>query len=232
MKHRLLIALGVVAALFCSCSKDDPKPDPDLPVTGVQLPVSSAQSPIAPGSTVTIQGSGFASGDQIWLRPSTSGKAAGDVQAADVRLVEGGISFTAPALDGPHGVLLLRGGQQYPLGTLHFTSEPDEPDEPVSNARLLGTELIETGEDQFELILYSFDPRNGQASRLASLYTGKDSFFEGMVLLPGSNRVYGSLYIYDDTPKENNLTYIDLADNTLHHVPCSLPLAEQDYELY
>lgn len=119
MKKFLFFMLA--AALFCGCDKDDA---PTCPVTGISIPASSAENPVQPGSTVTIQGKGFTSASEIWLR----GMARTDTQATVSNVTATAITFIAPAVSGEQAVILKQDGGTYELGRLFFAEEPEPED--------------------------------------------------------------------------------------------------------
>ena len=205
MKHALWLTVGLWALLLGSCSKDNPTPNPDptCPITALQLPASDAETPILAGNTVTIQGQGFTANDQIWLRPNPTEKAAGDIQATDVQVVDQGISFTAPALDGPHTVLLVRRSDEYALGSLYFSTSSSES----TPVRLIATGLREP---DYQLTFYEIDPTSGQTTTLCSIPGTEDYDFESPLQLPGLSSLYG---ILSDRQGNAMLSRFDLSDN-------------------
>ena len=108
----------LTAALMFGCKKDDSTP---CPVSDATLPTSSAENPIQAGSAVTIQGSGFTAGSEIWLR-GVATKADGDVQADVTGFTSTSITFTAPAVSGAQSVILKQNGGEWPLGKLYFAA--------------------------------------------------------------------------------------------------------------
>ena len=119
MKKFLFFMLA--AALFCGCDKDDA---PTCPVMDISIPASSAENPVQPGSTVTIQGKGFTSASEIWLR----GMARTDTQATVSNVTATAITFIAPAVSGEQTVILKQDGGTYELGRLFFAEEPEPED--------------------------------------------------------------------------------------------------------
>ena len=149
--HSLWLTGGLWALLLGSCSKDNPNPDPTCSITALQLPASDAETPILAGNTVTIQGQGFTANDQI------TRSRVGDIQATDVQVVDQGISFTAPALDGPHTVLLVRHSDEYALGSLYFSTSSSES----TPVRLIAMGLREP---DYQPTFHENDPTSGHPS--------------------------------------------------------------------
>jgi YD repeat-containing protein len=91
----------------------------ELPIAGLQLPSSSSENPIKAGATVTIQGTGFNSSSEIWLRATPATKNEGDVKAKVTEVTESGISFEIPiGVSGEKGLILKQDGKEYALGSL------------------------------------------------------------------------------------------------------------------
>lgn len=80
----------------------------------------SSDIPLIENQLVTIQGKGFTSTSQIWLRASGT-KAQGDIQAEVTQANEKSLTFKVPANTiGKKEVILKQDGQEYLLGTLTF----------------------------------------------------------------------------------------------------------------
>lgn len=117
-----LLYFVLTAALLFGCKKDDN--GTPCPVSGATLPTSSAENPIQAGSAVTIQGSGFTAGSEIWLRALT--KTTDDVQATVTGHTSTSITFTAPTtVSGEQSIILKQDGGEWPLGKMYFAAAPD-----------------------------------------------------------------------------------------------------------
>ena len=187
--HSLWLTGGLWALLLGSCSKDNPNPDPTCSITALQLPASDAETPILAGNTVTIQGQGFTANDQIWLRPNPTEKAAGDIQATDVQVVDQGISFTAPALDGPHTVLLVRHSDEYALGSLYFSTSSSES----TPVRLIAMGLREP---DYQPTFHENDPTSGHPSTPIFIL---ENIFEACSYDVQNDRLYYLTYPHQST---------------------------------
>ncbi|WP_294599803.1 IPT/TIG domain-containing protein [uncultured Rikenella sp.] len=170
MKKLLFFVL--TAALMFGCKKDDN--GTPCPVSGATLPTSSAENPIPAGSAVTIQGSGFTSSSEIWLR-GVATKADGDVQATVTDRTSTSITFRAPSsVSGEQSVILKQDGGEWPLGKMYFTAAPEIL--PKKIVKSLLTEEVD-GEKETHTALYTYD-ETGRLTRIETSSTG-DSFYEG-----------------------------------------------------
>lgn len=139
----------LAAALFCGCDKDDVP----CPVTGVEFPASSAENPIQPGTSVTIQGKGFTSASEIWLR----GMARTDTQATVSNVTATAITFIAPAVSGEQAVILKQDGGTYELGRLFFAEEPKPEDLELLPKKVARTRTTYYGKIMIYETTYQYD---------------------------------------------------------------------------
>lgn len=103
--------LGTVTVLAC-------------PVRGIELPASDAANPLPAGEAITIKGTGFTDGSEIWFTP-----AQGDaVPAATESVTETGISVVVPSLAGECAVSLKEGGHEFPIGSAVVEPQASEAD--------------------------------------------------------------------------------------------------------
>lgn len=181
----------MVAALLCSCEKEENGGDPVCPVTEVSLPASSTENPVIPGSSVTIQGKGFTSGSEIWFRGITK---AADVQATVTDVTATAITFTAPEVFGSQSVLLKQNGGEWTLGTLVFAeqqTDPEDPSDPEYLPRKIAQVKVvfkdEWKGDYTQFYTYSYDAEG----RLSAM-TVVDSF-------DGEEETLTVEYTYSDT---------------------------------
>ena len=111
--------LFCLLASFIACSDDKDNPEPQMPITDLQLPTVN---PVA-GDNVTIAGKGFAQDCKIQVKPE------GATEAIDATIVEvtgAGITFKVSAeVVGKCNVILLQGGKSYELGDLTFDEVPE-----------------------------------------------------------------------------------------------------------
>ncbi|WP_300727381.1 IPT/TIG domain-containing protein [uncultured Rikenella sp.] len=162
-----LLYFVLTAALLFGCKKDDN--GTPCPVSGATLPTSSAENPIQAGSAVTIQGSGFTAGSEIWLRALT--KATDDVQATVTGHTSTSITFTAPTtVSGEQSIILKQDGGEWPLGKMYFAAAPD-----IQPKKLVKSVL--TDDEGTYTANYSYDDA-GRLTRIQTSSTG-DSFYEG-----------------------------------------------------
>ena len=116
MKTKFLLFLSAFLTItFVACNDDDKDENDNFPIENLQLPPST--TPLKTGEPIAIQGKGFTTGSEIWLKP-TSGNS---VQATVTSVTETGITFTAPeTISGLCDVILKQNGQEYSLGELTF----------------------------------------------------------------------------------------------------------------
>jgi YD repeat-containing protein len=121
MKKIFFVCITLIMCLS-SCSKDDDDNGSELPIAGLQLPSSSSENPFKAGATVTIQGTGFNSSSEIWLRATPATKNEGDVKAKITEVTAGSISFEVPeGVSGEKDLILKQDGKEQSLGSLVFT---------------------------------------------------------------------------------------------------------------
>lgn len=166
MKKLLFFVL--TAALLFGCKKDDN--GTPCPVSGATLPTSSAENPIQAGSAVTIQGSGFTAGSEIWLR-GVATKADGDVQATVTGHTSTSITFTAPTtVSGEQSIILKQDGGEWPLGKMYFAETSEILPKKIVKSVLTDDEGTYTAN-------YSYDDA-GRLTRIQTSSTG-DSYYDG-----------------------------------------------------
>lgn len=95
---------------FSACSSDDE--GPTNPVTNPVVPVSANI-----GAEVTVQGSGFAAGQTLWLQP-----AEGEAVNVNARMSANGATFTIPytMTVGKVSVVLKNGNDSWTLGNINL----------------------------------------------------------------------------------------------------------------
>ncbi|MCM1301775.1 MAG: hypothetical protein NC250_01400 [Alistipes senegalensis] len=147
MKKFLFFMLA--AALFCGCNKDDAP----CPVAEVDMPASSAENPVQPGSPVTIQGKGFTSASEIWLR----GMARTDTQATVSDVTATAITFIAPAVSGEQAVILKQDGSEWNLGKMYFVE--------TSEIAILPKKLVKIVDVDGGSLEYTYD-NDGRLSKI------------------------------------------------------------------
>lgn len=130
----MLMLCAVVA--FSACSSDDD--GPTNPITNAVVP-SSAKI----GSEVTVQGSGFATGQTILLQPES-----GDAVDVNAKVSSNGATFTIPYTlsTGKVNVVLKSGNDSWTLGSINLL----DADNPISALSLpsempLGKEVTISG---------------------------------------------------------------------------------------
>lgn len=127
MKKHLFFLTLIAITLLTGCSKDNgPDNTSPCPVTGIELPESSTQAPVTPGSTITIQGNGFASDCEIWLYAVEAAKTTEGVQAEIENVTSASLSFIAPSVAGLQSVELRQDGGTWRLGELTFPAEKED----------------------------------------------------------------------------------------------------------
>ncbi len=162
-----LLYFVLTAALLFGCKKDDN--GTPCPVSGATLPTSSAENPIQAGSAVTIQGSGFTAGSEIWLRALT--KATDDVQATVTGHTSTSITFTAPTtVSGEQSIILKQDGGEWPLGKMYFAETSEILPKKIVKSVLTDDEGTYTAN-------YSYDDA-GRLTRIQTSSTG-DSYYDG-----------------------------------------------------
>ncbi len=121
---------------FSACSSDDD--GPTNPITNAVVPTSAKI-----GSEVTVQGSGFARGQSIWLQPES-----GDAVDVNAKLSSNGATFTIPYTlsTGKVNVVLKSGNDSWTLGSINLL----DADNPISALSLpsemaLGQEVTISG---------------------------------------------------------------------------------------
>lgn len=166
-----LLYFVLTAALLFGCKKDDN--GTPCPVSDATLPTSSAENPIPAGSAVTIQGSGFTAGSEIWLRALT--KATDDVQATVTGHTSTSITFTAPTtVSGEQSIILKQDGGEWPLGKMYFAETSEILPKKIVKS-ILNEEV--DGKNETHTALYTYN-ETGRLTRIKTSSTG-DSFYEG-----------------------------------------------------
>lgn len=111
MKKLISMMLMLCAFItFSACSSDD-----DGPANPVTNPVIPASANI--GSEVTIQGSGFATGQTLWLQPES-----GDAVNTNAKMSANGATFTVPYTlsEGKVNIVLKSGNDSWTLGSMNL----------------------------------------------------------------------------------------------------------------
>lgn len=111
MKKLISMMLMLCAIVtFSACSSDDD--GPTNPVTNPVVPVSANI-----GAEVTVQGSGFAAGQTLWLQP-----AEGEAVNVNARMSASGATFTIPytMTVGKVSVVLKNGNDSWTLGSINL----------------------------------------------------------------------------------------------------------------
>ena len=111
MKKLISMMLMLCAIVtFSACSSDDD--GPTNPVTNPVVPVSANI-----GAEVTVQGSGFAAGQTLWLQP-----AEGEAVNVNARMSANGATFTIPytMTVGKVSVVLKNGNDSWTLGSINL----------------------------------------------------------------------------------------------------------------
>lgn len=111
MKKLISMMLMLCAIVtFSACSSDDE--GPTNPVTNPVVPVSANI-----GAEVTVQGSGFAAGQTLWLQP-----AEGEAVNVNARMSANGATFTIPytMTEGKVSVVLKNGNDSWTLGSINL----------------------------------------------------------------------------------------------------------------
>ena len=119
MKKLISMMLMLCAIVtFSACSSDDE--GPTNPVTNPVVPVSANI-----GAEVTVQGSGFAAGQTLWLQP-----AEGEAVNVNARMSTNGATFTVPytMTVGKVSVVLKNGNDIWTLGSINLLAA----DNPIS----------------------------------------------------------------------------------------------------
>lgn len=137
MKKLISMMLMLCAILtFSACSSDDE--GPTNPVTNPVVPASANI-----GAEVTVQGSGFAAGQTLWLQP-----AEGEAVNVNARMSANGATFTIPYTMsvGKVSVVLKNGNDSWTLGSINLLAA----DNPISTMTLptemeLGKEVTIAG---------------------------------------------------------------------------------------
>lgn len=127
MKKLISMMLMLCAIItFSACSSDDD--GPSNPVSNAVIP-SSAKI----GSEVTVQGSGFAAGQTLWLQAESS-----DAVNVNAKISSNGVTFTIPYTfsTGKVNVILKNGNDSWTLGSMTLL----DADNPIS-ALSLPTEI-------------------------------------------------------------------------------------------
>ncbi|WP_294596041.1 IPT/TIG domain-containing protein [uncultured Rikenella sp.] len=169
-KILVLLSLGLVA--LTGCKKDSSSLEESL-IANLVMP----EGPFAPGASVTIQGSGFTSADEIWFRAQT--KADGDIQATVTHQAANELTFTVPQVPaGEHAVVLKRGTQEMPLGKLT-----------VSEA---ATKLYGFGgtNDSGSYILWEVDKATGELNEIVKLPDADNEIWDSPVVNPADRNIY------------------------------------------
>ena len=173
----------IVAALLCGCETEENGGEPVCPVTEVSVPASSAENPVMPGSPVTIQGKGFTSDSEIWLRSVVK---AADVQAVITNVTATALTFTAPEVFGEQFVLLRENGDEWMLGTLVFAGQTDSGD--GEDVEILPKKIIKsvfTDEESEYISFYSYDAEG----RLTKIETQSGSYGDVLEIVYGQDEV-------------------------------------------
>lgn len=119
---KLLFIICIIGS-FIACSDDDDNSTQN-PIRNLELP--SQETPFLTGQSVTIQGQGFTSESQIWLR-ATATKATEDIQAKVTEVTDNSITFEVPEnVEGEQNILLKQNGTEYELGKLTFKRGSEE----------------------------------------------------------------------------------------------------------
>lgn len=137
MKKLISMMLMLCAIVtFSACSSDDE--GPTNPVTNPVVPASANI-----GAEVTVQGSGFAAGQTLWLQP-----AEGEAVNVNARMSANGATFTIPytMTVGKVSVVLKNGNDSWTLGSINLLAA----DNPISTMTLptemeLGKEVTIAG---------------------------------------------------------------------------------------
>lgn len=123
MKKLISMMLMLCAIVtFSACSSDDD--GPTNPVTNPVVPVSAKI-----GAEVTVQGSGFAAGQTLWLQP-----AEGEAVNVNAKMSTSGATFTVPYTMsvGKVSVVLKNGNDIWTLGSINLLAA----DNPISTMTL------------------------------------------------------------------------------------------------
>lgn len=128
-KIKLLKLLILFIIPFSSCNKDENGTDnngsSEIPVVTLS---PNTNTPIKEGESVTLQGSGFKEGCEIWLRETVKTKVSSkeDIKATITKLSPSSITFLAPKnVKGKNQVILKQEKKEYPLCELTFSDTSD-----------------------------------------------------------------------------------------------------------
>lgn len=115
-----LLFILCVLSVFVACS-DDNDNETTSPIENLKMP--SAETIFTTGQSVTIEGNGFTTTSQIWLRTAT--KATEDIQTNIIEVTDNSITFEVPeGVGGKQSVILKQGGKEYELGVLQIQKHP------------------------------------------------------------------------------------------------------------
>lgn len=195
-KILLLLGLGLVA--LTGCKKDSSSLEESL-IANLVMP----EGPFAPGASVTIQGSGFTSADEIWFRTPT--KADGDIQATVTHQAANELTFTVPQVSaGEHAVILKRSGREMTLGKITV----------VESAKLyaFGGDL-----DLDNEILWEVDKATGELTEIIKL--PDEDWQSESAASPIVDPVSGNIYLYKWTDTDGIELYrVNPNDKTLKKI--------------
>lgn len=184
-KILLLLGLGLVA--LTGCKKDSSSLEESL-IANLVMP----EGPFAPGASVTIQGSGFTSADEIWFRTPT--KANGDIQATVTHQAANELTFTVPQVPaGEHAVVLKRGEKEMPLGKLT-----------VSEAAATKLYAFGSPDDEENYVLWEIDKATGELMEIVQIPTSENEGWGSDKDSPVVDPVSGNIYYYKWTETENS----------------------------
>lgn len=187
-KILLLLGLGLVA--LTGCKKDSSSLEESL-IANLVMP----EGPFAPGASVTIQGSGFTSADEIWFRTPT--KADGDIQATVTHQAANELTFTVPQVSaGEHAVILKRSGREMTLGKITV----------IESAKLYA---FGSPDDEENYVLWEIDKATGELMEIVQIPTSENEGWGSDKDSPVVDPVSGNIYYYKWTDTENT-TQIEL----------------------
>jgi len=119
--YLLLIPLFVI-----SCSSDDDDDSNQLPIENLKLPESSESAPIKNSETITINGKGFLSSDQIWFITATksTGDKDPDFKKGEIKEVtDTYIKVMPPEVYGKQKLTIIRDKKEYNMGNVYFEAK-------------------------------------------------------------------------------------------------------------
>ena len=152
--RKLFFILGLITLLF-ACNDDDNTPQ--NPIQNLKLPTEGTI--FLTGQSVTIEGQGFTTESQIWLRGT------GEVQAKVIAVNENSITFEVPeGVEGQQSVILKQNGQEYILGKITLKIGVEELYASMFNNSKMGLYKLNLTDKTYELVYESEENMYGLSS--------------------------------------------------------------------